>query len=114
MDPEPIGPPEGRDVTAKWAIDSFKKERRVIEECGPTMHTPKFHSSTELCQDRQFEFPRGYLNIFAMSKVPGSVATDIQDLTDREQLLIKIQLTAILEYAENFASHFQGIVIRGN
>ena len=64
------------------------------------MHTPKFYGSEELLQDGQFEFPGGYLNIFAMSKVPGSVATDIQDLTDRERSLIsliKMQLTAILE-----------------
>ena len=61
------------------------------------MHTPKFYGSEELLQDRLLEFPDGYLNVFAMSKVPGLVATDIQDLTDRERSLIKMQLTAILE-----------------
>ena len=61
------------------------------------MHTPKFYGSEELLQDGRFEFPDGYLNVFAMSKVPGSVATDIQDLAERERLLIKMQLTAILE-----------------
>ena len=97
MDPELIEPPEDRDGTIKWAMNSFKKECRAIKECESTMHTPKFYGSEELLQDRLLEFPDGYLNVFAMSKVPGLVATDIQDLTDRERSLIKMQLTAILE-----------------
>jgi hypothetical protein len=59
----------------------FRKEYSALQECENIPFTPNFYESAELLQDRQYAFPGGYLRAIVMSKVPGSVAPNIEDLT---------------------------------
>lgn len=59
--------------------------------------TPTFFGEDVRTQDLTFENPGGYLNIIAMSRMPGMPVTEYIDLSDAEATLIKRSLMQILE-----------------
>ncbi|KAL1968235.1 hypothetical protein VTN77DRAFT_2070 [Rasamsonia byssochlamydoides] len=97
LNPALVERPRDRPVKIDWAKDVFCKEYRALQDCEDIGFTPLFYGSEELRQGWEYEFPGGYLNVIAMLRVPGSVTLDMEDLTENEQLLIKRQLTVILE-----------------
>jgi hypothetical protein len=84
-------------VVLKKAISYFRKECRAVKQYDTTDHTPIIYGCAELRQGNSDIYPRGYLHVLAMSRVPGCSVEDIADLTDNELSIIRAQLTKMLE-----------------
>jgi hypothetical protein len=86
-----------RSVVKESAITYFKEECQAIKQCETSEYTPILYSSAELRQGNSDTYPGGYLNVLAMSRVPGCSVVDIAGLTDNELSIIRAQLAKILE-----------------
>jgi hypothetical protein len=86
-----------RSAVLETAISFFRRECRAVKQCERTNHTPISYGCAELRQGNSDIYPRGYLHVLAMSRVPGCSVVDIADLTDNELSIIRAQLTKILE-----------------
>jgi hypothetical protein len=96
MDPFLIEESDRPDVL-EGAISFFRKECRTVKQCETTGRTPISYGCAELRQENSDMFPRGYLHVLAISRVPGRAVMDIADITENELSTIRKQLAKILE-----------------
>lgn len=99
MFPNPDDDVSEQTITIEMATRAFNLECQALRECYDRNHpyTPEYFGSESLDQNREYIYPGGYLHVIAVSKMPGSIAPGMDDLTSSEQRLIKSQLTDILE-----------------
>ncbi|KAJ9293862.1 hypothetical protein DTO271G3_7489 [Paecilomyces variotii] len=106
MDPDAILETD-REAILIMALNWFREEARCLQACETRDHrTPKFYGKEELVQGSQDLYPRGYMHVIAMSKVPGSPVTSFSRFTWREIEIIRKQLAEILEYTRQKGCYY--------
>lgn len=98
LNPRIIHNPGNRPGTLRWATDLFQDEIQALIDCRDLTRTPDLLDESVQAQDNQYEYPGGYLQIIAMSRMPGKPVTEYFDLSDFEGLHIKRELIEILEW----------------
>ena len=73
------------------------EELRALELTAELSTTPNLLDHATLTQDLAYEYPRGYINVIAMTKMSGMPAVEYEDLSEGECSFIKAKLVEILE-----------------
>ncbi|KAE8326479.1 hypothetical protein BDV39DRAFT_205889 [Aspergillus sergii] len=81
----------------EWSKRIFRDEIRALRLLEPHRETPTLYDYGVLEQDDRHQYPGGFINAIAMSKMLGKPATDYPDLSDVEGECTKHKVVQILE-----------------
>ena len=89
--------PDERQDNIEWAKRVFQDEVRAIRNLQSIEGLPTLLDNGVKTQGPAYEYPGGYMNCIAMSRVRGKPALDYLDLIEWEGSHIKREVTHILE-----------------
>ncbi|EAU35494.1 predicted protein [Aspergillus terreus NIH2624] len=89
--------PDERQDNIEWAKRVFQDEVRAIRNLQSIEGLPTLLDNGVKTQGPAYEYPGGYMNCIAMSRVRGKPALDYLDLIEWEGSHIKREVTRILE-----------------
>lgn len=84
MNPKSNMESKNSNATAEWANDIFRGEVDALRITAAVEATPRLLAYGTLIQSRAHQFPGGYLNVIAMSKMPGKPITDYEDFNEED------------------------------
>ncbi|KAE8311677.1 hypothetical protein BDV41DRAFT_589430 [Aspergillus transmontanensis] len=89
--------PEEYAHRIEWSKRIFRDEIRALRLLEPLRETPTLYDYGVLEQDDRHDYPGGFINAIAMSRMPGKPATDYPDLSDVEGEGLKRKVLQILQ-----------------
>ncbi|KAE8383749.1 hypothetical protein BDV26DRAFT_287170 [Aspergillus bertholletiae] len=89
--------PESYAEYQDWGKKIFQDEVRALQLLEPLRGIPNLYNYGVLEQTDGHEYPGGFINAIAMSKMPGKPATDYLDLSDMEGECLRGKVAHILE-----------------